>query len=107
MFECIALQLCASALNTFDDCLRLLMLARRTLGEVLSSFEFMDAGTMQCVTENLSYTNPLAHTDAPFYILVETSGSDERLVKKPKFPEFAERRNIQRFRFYEFQAIPV
>jgi len=47
--------------------------SKRLLGEILSSCEFIDSGSMSCVTENLGLTCPLAENN--FYMLVETSGS--------------------------------
>ena len=43
------------------------------LGEILSAYEFMDHGSMECVRDNLHLSNPIS--DSPFYILLETSGS--------------------------------
>ena len=40
-----------------------------------SAFEFMDNDAMQTVAENLGYTNPIG--EHPFYVLVETSGSND------------------------------
>ena len=44
------------------------------LGEILSSCEFIDAGSMDCVTGNLGLKCPLAENN--FYMLIETSGSN-------------------------------
>ena len=44
------------------------------LGEILSAFEFMDSGCMEVVNQHLKYENPIA--TFPFYVLVETSGSN-------------------------------
>lgn len=48
--------------------------ARATLGETLSACEMMDNECMQVVVDKLGYRNPLAVS--PFYVLVETNGSD-------------------------------
>jgi len=55
-----------SVLDTFREC-------KGRLGEILSSCEFIDAGSMDCVTQNLNLTCPLEPSN--FYMLIETSGS--------------------------------
>uniref|UniRef100_A0A1I8ARF6 D-2-hydroxyglutarate dehydrogenase, mitochondrial n=1 Tax=Steinernema glaseri TaxID=37863 RepID=A0A1I8ARF6_9BILA len=61
--------------SSFSGCCSILRDARRFLGEILSSFEVMDAATMQCLEENEQLHNVL--TSAPqFCLLIETSGSD-------------------------------
>lgn len=61
---------CESFAKTLDT----LRVAKQGLGEVMSAFEFLDAGSMLCVTRNLKLSNPI--DQHPFYVLVETSGSD-------------------------------
>uniref|UniRef100_A0A8D2CVS2 D-2-hydroxyglutarate dehydrogenase, mitochondrial n=1 Tax=Sciurus vulgaris TaxID=55149 RepID=A0A8D2CVS2_SCIVU len=56
----------AEVLQTFSTC-------KGMLGEILSAFEFMDAGCMQLVQQHLRLDNPVQ--ESPFYLLVETSGS--------------------------------
>ena len=51
-------------------------LCKSELGEILSAFEFMDRESMAVVTTNLGLDNPVETADAPFYVLVETSGSN-------------------------------
>ena len=58
------------------------------LGEILSSCEFIDAGSMDCVTGNLGLKCPLAENN--FYMLIETSGSnaehgDNQYFFNPKY----------------------
>ena len=53
--------------------LRTFRKARTDLGEILSSCEFMDAGSMDTVVGNLGLKNPIAENR--FYLLIETSGS--------------------------------
>ena len=53
--------------------LRTFRKARTDLGEILSSCEFMDAGSMDTVVGNLGLKNPIA--ESRFYLLIETSGS--------------------------------
>jgi len=54
--------------------LRLLSTARQHLNEILSAFEFLDNDAMLASTGHLQLSNPLK--TAPFYVLVETSGSN-------------------------------
>ncbi|TMS34445.1 hypothetical protein L596_002037 [Steinernema carpocapsae] len=61
--------------QSFAGCCAVLRDARRFLGEILSSFEVMDAATMQCLEENEQLHNVL--TSSPnFSLLIETSGSE-------------------------------
>jgi D-2-hydroxyglutarate dehydrogenase len=87
-----SVQLALLACPTFGAVQAVLALARARLGEVLSAFEFLDAASMAMVVAHLpDARNPLAAGGAggddaggdggygggaPFYVLVETSGSD-------------------------------
>ncbi|KAJ1667732.1 D-lactate ferricytochrome c oxidoreductase [Coemansia sp. RSA 1646] len=51
-------------------------LARQRCGEILSAYEFWDANCMGAVLEHQDLRNPLS-SDYPFYVLVETSGSNK------------------------------
>ncbi|ORX71486.1 hypothetical protein DL89DRAFT_127195 [Linderina pennispora] len=51
-------------------------LARRRCGEVLSAFEFWDQSCMGAVLHHQQLKSPLA-SEFPFYVLVETSGSNK------------------------------
>ena len=53
-------------LGTFQE-------AKRYLGEILSSCEFMDGGAIDCVTSNLNLSAPIEKQ--AFYMMIETSGS--------------------------------
>jgi len=46
---------------------------KKSLGEILSAFEFMDAESMNVITDNIKLSNPIS--SHPFYILIETSGT--------------------------------
>ncbi|XP_067947891.1 D-2-hydroxyglutarate dehydrogenase, mitochondrial-like [Watersipora subatra] len=59
----------------FETCLKVLSLTKKYVGEILSGFEFMDLATRQVVCDNLGLSYPLA--EFPYYLLIETSGSDE------------------------------
>ncbi|XP_062902307.1 D-2-hydroxyglutarate dehydrogenase, mitochondrial-like isoform X1 [Mobula hypostoma] len=60
--------------DDFDKLLDIFKESKGMLGEILSAFEFMDYGCREIVYEHLKLTNPLR--EAPFYILIETSGSN-------------------------------
>ena len=61
-------------LESFSKVLETFKAARTNLGEILSSCEFIDAGSLDVVRENLGLTSPLQE-EYPFYMLIETSGS--------------------------------
>mmetsp|Transcript_10830 Transcript_10830/g.20063 ORF Transcript_10830/g.20063 Transcript_10830/m.20063 type:complete len:494 (-) Transcript_10830:105-1586(-) len=65
--------------SSFEEVISVLRSAKSSLGEVLSAIEYWDNGAMNLVTEQCPDTvpmNPLG-TDASFYVLIETSGSNE------------------------------
>lgn len=61
-------------LQTFENVLETFQLARKELGEILSSFELIDALSLDIVTGHLGLKSPIQ--DFPFYVLVETQGSN-------------------------------
>eukprot|EP00884_Botryococcus_braunii_P004609 jgi/Botrbrau1/14149/Bobra.182_3s0090.2 len=65
------------ALPSFSAALQVLVKARRQLGEVLSAFEFLDADSQALTLEHLEGVRaPLPASSSPFYLVVETSGSN-------------------------------
>ena len=62
------------SLPDFDSVVKTFKESKHQLGEILSSCEFIDAGSMDCVTENLNLKCPLDRNN--FYMLIETSGSN-------------------------------
>lgn len=62
------------SLPDFDSVVKTFKASKHQLGEILSSCEFIDAGSMDCVTENLGLKSPLDRNN--FYMLIETSGSN-------------------------------
>ena len=51
--------------------------AKQALGEVLSAFEFLDRASLEVTLEHLPGSkDPLPGSEAPFYLVVETSGSN-------------------------------
>ncbi|XP_039157933.1 D-2-hydroxyglutarate dehydrogenase, mitochondrial isoform X3 [Eucalyptus grandis] len=67
------------ACTDYLSCQKLLLEARRKLGEVLSAFEFLDEQAMDLALNHLEgVRNPLPPALHKFYVLIETTGSDER-----------------------------
>ncbi|KAF8410542.1 hypothetical protein HHK36_003073 [Tetracentron sinense] len=66
------------ACKDYSSCQKLLLEAKRKLGEVLSAFEFLDNQSMDMVLTHLEgVRNPLPPSTYDFYVLIETMGSDE------------------------------
>ncbi|CAH0407654.1 unnamed protein product [Chilo suppressalis] len=61
--------------KSFENILELYNSAKSSLGEILSAFEMADNTAITHTVKNLNLTNPIA--DYPFYVLVETHGSNE------------------------------
>ncbi|CAI0392431.1 unnamed protein product [Linum tenue] len=71
------------ACQDYLSCQKLLLEAKRSLGEILSAFEFMDSVAMDVVLNNLDgVRNPLAPTAHNFYVLIETTGTEESYDKE-------------------------
>jgi FAD/FMN-containing dehydrogenase len=72
------------SLASFDDVLRVLSRAKRELGEILSAIEFQDEESLRVVIEEIegsvdpfgNTASPAADDDNTFYMLIETSGSN-------------------------------
>ena len=62
-------------MNTFENVLQTVRKAKQELGEILSSCEYIDAETMNCVVDNLQLKRVIPKF--PFYMLLECSGSNE------------------------------
>nr|XP_034581615.1 probable D-2-hydroxyglutarate dehydrogenase, mitochondrial isoform X2 [Setaria viridis] len=68
--------------NDYTSCQKLLLAARRNLGEILSAFEFMDHNCIDLAMRHLEgVQNPLPASQSKFYVLIETTGSDESYDK--------------------------
>ncbi|XP_058086760.1 D-2-hydroxyglutarate dehydrogenase, mitochondrial isoform X3 [Magnolia sinica] len=71
------------ACEDYFSCQELLQEAKRTLGEVLSAFEFLDNHSMDMVLGHLEgVRNPLPPSIYNFYVLIETTGSNESYDKE-------------------------
>jgi len=63
------------ACPSFEHVLKLFKEAKRNLGEILSAYEFLDDECVSLLAETTKIHSPL-ETKAPFYVLIETAGSD-------------------------------
>ncbi|XP_027360564.1 D-2-hydroxyglutarate dehydrogenase, mitochondrial isoform X2 [Abrus precatorius] len=71
------------ACKDYSSCQKLLQEAKRKLGEILSAFEFLDHQSMNLVLNHLEGArNPLPASLHNFYVLIETTGSDESSDKQ-------------------------
>ncbi|KAB7507624.1 D-2-hydroxyglutarate dehydrogenase, mitochondrial, partial [Armadillidium nasatum] len=70
----LATSLAILGLDSFEDALKTFQEAKWKLGEILSSCEFFDDVSLDCVTSNLKISSPIA--EHKFYMLIETSGSN-------------------------------
>ncbi|KAJ8764438.1 hypothetical protein K2173_006178 [Erythroxylum novogranatense] len=71
------------ACKDYLNCQKLLSEAKRKLGEILSAFEFLDREAMDLVLSQLdNVRNPLPSSKHNFYVLIETTGSDESYDKE-------------------------
>lgn len=62
-------------LQNFEKVMKTFKKARTDLAEILSAVELLDASTMQFMYDNEKVESPIGKY--PFYMLIETSGSDE------------------------------
>ncbi|KAH7836090.1 hypothetical protein Vadar_032608 [Vaccinium darrowii] len=71
------------ACKDYVSCQNLLLEAKRKLGEILSAFEFLDSDSMDLVLNHLEgVRNPLPPSMHNFYVLIETTGSDQSYDKE-------------------------
>ncbi|CAL0331893.1 unnamed protein product [Lupinus luteus] len=71
------------ACKDYSSCQKLLQEAKRKLGEILSAFEFLDSQSMNLVLNHMEGArNPLPASQYNFYVLIETTGSDESSDKQ-------------------------
>eukprot|EP01121_Diplochlamys_sp_Union-15-3_P016426 TRINITY_DN5576_c0_g1_i1.p1 TRINITY_DN5576_c0_g1~~TRINITY_DN5576_c0_g1_i1.p1 ORF type:complete len:492 (-),score=89.37 TRINITY_DN5576_c0_g1_i1:7-1482(-) len=62
--------------NSFKNTQKVLLLARQNLGEILSAFEFFDAKVLELLLEKDPNARDPLGAKCPFYILIETHGSN-------------------------------
>ncbi|PON99553.1 Glycolate oxidase subunit [Trema orientale] len=71
------------ACKDYFSCQKLLVEAKRKLGEILSAFEFLDNVAMDLALNHLEgVRNPLPPSLHNFYVLIETTGSNESSDKE-------------------------
>ncbi|ORZ08713.1 hypothetical protein BCR42DRAFT_382489 [Absidia repens] len=63
-------------LNTYEDVQKAFKQSRSELSEILSAFEFWDNNALQIYKKH-SDAKPLMENEYPFYVLIETSGSNK------------------------------
>jgi FAD/FMN-containing dehydrogenase len=77
--KCSSVNVALLALDSFEDTVACLHELRGHLNEILSGIEFLDRGCMRLVSKYISKFAPDVTTfdsEYPFYLLVETSGSN-------------------------------
>ena len=76
---CKSVNVAVLGLQDFPSVLQLFKEARHSLTEILSAFEFFDGDSLELVVKHLKDSgarDPLSE-HFPFYVLIETSGSNE------------------------------
>lgn len=61
--------------DSFERVLDIFKESKMKLGEILSAFEFLDADAIAVARDNLKLSIPIDDS-FPFYVLIESSGSD-------------------------------
>ncbi|XP_071053094.1 D-2-hydroxyglutarate dehydrogenase, mitochondrial isoform X2 [Onthophagus taurus] len=69
-----ALNVAYLGVNSFEDILKTFKMAKSNLGEILSSFELIDEKSLDVVSTYYGMKSPIGIY--PFYILIETQGSN-------------------------------
>ncbi|KAL4155259.1 hypothetical protein PRNP1_007369 [Phytophthora ramorum] len=64
------------ACEDFESVQKAFVEAKKNLGEVLSAVEFMDRQSLDMVLTQQDWTKDPLETPSPFYVLIETSGSN-------------------------------
>ncbi|CRK88582.1 CLUMA_CG002378, isoform A [Clunio marinus] len=62
-------------LNSYDDVMNTFLMAKKELGEILSSVEMIDEVSLNCSNKVFNGQSPI--DVFPFYMLIETSGSNQ------------------------------
>lgn len=78
------------ACGDYLSCEKLLSEAKKQLGEIISAFEFLDHASLDMALNHLEGArNPLPSSKEKFYVLIETTGSNQ-LHDKAKLDAFLE-----------------
>ncbi|EMG50368.1 DLD2 D-2-hydroxyglutarate--pyruvate transhydrogenase DLD2 [Candida maltosa Xu316] len=65
------------AVSSYEAVQQVFVQARKELQEILSAFEFMDNTSQKLTARHLNLDHPIESGDFPFYVLIETSGSNK------------------------------
>ncbi|KAI5953330.1 AIP2 [Candida jiufengensis] len=65
------------AVKDYETVQKVFVESRKELSEILSAFEFMDLKSQQLTAKHLGIDHPIESGEYPFYILIETSGSNK------------------------------
>ncbi|KAI5959580.1 AIP2 [Candida pseudojiufengensis] len=65
------------AVKDYETVQKVFVESRKELSEILSAFEFMDLKSQQLTAKHLGLEHPIESGEYPFYILIETSGSNK------------------------------
>ncbi|XP_055688988.1 D-2-hydroxyglutarate dehydrogenase, mitochondrial [Lutzomyia longipalpis] len=69
-----AVNLAFLGVENYENVMKTFLQAKQELGEILSACEMIDAESLKCSTKPFNKSSPIA--DYPFYMLIETSGSN-------------------------------
>ncbi|KAK6202890.1 uncharacterized protein RJT21DRAFT_129868 [Scheffersomyces amazonensis] len=72
-----AVNVAVLAVDSYESVQKVFNDARKELSEILSAFEFMDETSQILVSKYLKLDHPIESDSYPFYILIETSGSNK------------------------------
>lgn len=62
--------------SSFDNVLNILRVSKKKIGDLISAIEYLDSSSFECSINQLQKGNPF-ESKYPFYLLIETSSSDE------------------------------
>jgi D-lactate dehydrogenase (cytochrome) len=65
------------AVSSYEAVQKVFVGARKELSEILSAFEFMDGKSQVLTGKHLKLDHPIESGEYPFYVLIETSGSNK------------------------------
>jgi len=76
--KCRSVHTALLGVDSFDKVTELLVRCKDEVGEILSAFEFMDRNAVELATSLLSHVRDPFPKSFPFYVLIETAGSNEK-----------------------------
>jgi D-lactate dehydrogenase (cytochrome) len=72
-----AVNVAVLGLESFEAVQTAFTLAKSELGEILSAYEFFDRSSLDLVRKHLEHSREPFETQSPFYVLIETQGSNK------------------------------